>query len=452
MKRKWIAVLLAMAVMLSATACGGENNQSSSSPSSESEETADAAIYGEHFSLSSAEVQYLYQYFYNSYAPYFEWYGVDETKSLKEQEYYEGKSWFDMIMDQAVSYGRDILAFCEEANRLGYTVTDEDMEEIDANIQALEEEGAALGYEDLESYFSEEYGILLTKEEYREYMKKNELANQLTTDLLAGYSCTDEEIESYYEAHEKEFTFVDYLTFTFSPEEGGLTAEECETAVSRLEGAQSEEEFRAVLSEYTSAEDGELLVTKAGYMDSDAFSNWAFSSGKAGEVYTVTDDDSQSSTVYFLLTDPYRDESKTVNVRHVLLSPGTYGGEDAALEKAEELLNSFDGTEESFIELAKQYSEDSNAAEGGLYENVKSGEMVDEFNDWIFGERAAGDHDIVETDYGYHLMYYVGDGDPAWKADVRDAMLDEDYDEDYTRIVEAANIATNEELIDEIEG
>ena len=36
--------------------------------------------------------------------------------------------------------------------------------------------------------------------------------------------------------------------------------------------------------------------------------------------------------------------------------------------------------------------------------------------------------------------------------DVKDAMLDEDYNADYTRIVEAANITTNEAVIDGIEG
>ena len=128
-------------------------------------------------------------------------------------------------------------------------------------------------------------------------MKKNTLASKLTNDLMAGYSCTEEEIEQYYENHREAFTFVDYLSYTFSPEDNGLTAEECGAAVNRLAAAQNEEEFRSMLGEYTTAGEDEILTTKAGYTDGDAFSQWAFFSGAAGETYTVSDEENQSVTV-----------------------------------------------------------------------------------------------------------------------------------------------------------
>jgi hypothetical protein len=35
--------------------------------------------------------------------------------------------------------------------------------------------------------------------------------------------------------------------------------------------------------------------------------------------------------------------------------------------------------------------------------------MVDEFNDWCFDSaRKTGDTDIVKTEYGYHIMYFIG--------------------------------------------
>ena len=40
--------------------------------------------------------------------------------------------------------------------------------------------------------------------------------------------------------------------------------------------------------------------------------------------------------------------------------------------------------------------------------------MVEIFDAWIFEEgRKAGDYGLVKTEFGYHLMYYVG-GDQAW--------------------------------------
>ena len=54
--------------------------------------------------------------------------------------------------------------------------------------------------------------------------------------------------------------------------------------------------------------------------------------------------------------------------------------------------------------------------------------MVTSFNDWLFdSSRKSGDTDIVESDYGYHVMYFVGNGTAAWKADVISTMKSDDY-------------------------
>ncbi|MBR5447716.1 MAG: hypothetical protein IKV40_04755, partial [Clostridia bacterium] len=43
-------------------------------------------------------------------------------------------------------------------------------------------------------------------------------------------------------------------------------------------------------------------------------------------------------------------------------------------------------------------------------EGVTEGQMVEEFDAWLFDEaRAEGDYALVETkDYGWHIMYYEG--------------------------------------------
>ena len=43
--------------------------------------------------------------------------------------------------------------------------------------------------------------------------------------------------------------------------------------------------------------------------------------------------------------------------------------------------------------------------------------MVTAFNDWCFAdERKPGDHSIVKTEFGYHIMYYVSQGEEIyWK-------------------------------------
>lgn len=130
-----------------------------------------------------------------------------------------------------------------------------------------------------------------------------------------------------------------------------------------------------------------------------------------------------------------------VDVRHVLISPeggttdenGTTTYSDAEWEaceaKAQELMNGWvlgDRSESSFAALAQSASQDpGSASNGGLYQNVREGQMVPEFNDWCFDEkREPGHSGIVKTDYGYHLMYFVG-RTPIWEYYTRqDYILD----------------------------
>lgn len=124
-------------------------------------------------------------------------------------------------------------------------------------------------------------------------------------------------------------------------------------------------------------------------------------------------------------------DGKFVDVRHILIQVEggttdeegntTYSDEEwAACEaEAQAILDSWlagEKTEDSFAALANEKSEDpgSNTV-GGLYEQVYEGQMVTEFNDWCFDEsRQYGDYGLVQTSYGYHVMYFVG-SEPVWK-------------------------------------
>ena len=117
-------------------------------------------------------------------------------------------------------------------------------------------------------------------------------------------------------------------------------------------------------------------------------------------------------------------QTKSVDVRHILITPvhGDSTAQDAeyteeewaAAEKlAQDVLEEFlagDKTQDAFAALANQRSQDPGSNQnGGLYEGVKEGQMVPTFNDWCFDEsRQEGDTGIVKTDYGYHVMYFVG--------------------------------------------
>lgn len=128
-------------------------------------------------------------------------------------------------------------------------------------------------------------------------------------------------------------------------------------------------------------------------------------------------------------------EDKMVDVRHCLIMPEGASTETiryetfpdeawaAAEKQAQELLDAWkkgDKTEESFAEMANEHTADGNDSnadgvkDGGLYTGVTKGQMVAEFENWCFDEsRKPGDVGIVKTEFGYHIMYFVG-GEVIW--------------------------------------
>ena len=134
-----------------------------------------------------------------------------------------------------------------------------------------------------------------------------------------------------------------------------------------------------------------------------------------------------------------KDLGKYVDVRHILLMPegGTadangntvYSEEEweACRAAAQEILDQWlagEATEDAFAELANTHSTDPGSnTNGGLYENVYEGQMVPTFNDWCFDEsRQHGDSDLVLTDYGYHIMFFVDSRD-IWYVTVEEDMV-----------------------------
>ena len=49
-----------------------------------------------------------------------------------------------------------------------------------------------------------------------------------------------------------------------------------------------------------------------------------------------------------------------------------------------------------------------------FYEDVNKGDMVEEFEDWLFEASTKGAIGMVETDYGWHIMWYGGETEAAW--------------------------------------
>ncbi len=102
-------------------------------------------------------------------------------------------------------------------------------------------------------------------------------------------------------------------------------------------------------------------------------------------------------------------EDKTASVRHILLlTQGKTDSEKGEIHKKMEGILARARAGEDFGELAKQHTEDPGSKDtGGLYEDFGRGKMVKPFEDASFSVPVGEISDIIETDYGYHIIKVV---------------------------------------------
>ncbi len=102
-------------------------------------------------------------------------------------------------------------------------------------------------------------------------------------------------------------------------------------------------------------------------------------------------------------------QDKTATVRHILLlTQGKNDREKVEIHRKMEEILARARKGEDFAVLAKQYSEDPGSKDnGGLYENFGRGRMVKPFEDAAFSVPVGQISDIVETQYGYHIIFVV---------------------------------------------
>jgi peptidyl-prolyl cis-trans isomerase D len=124
----------------------------------------------------------------------------------------------------------------------------------------------------------------------------------------------------------------------------------------------------------------------------------------------VTPNDLQQ--YYTAHMDEYRTPER-VKVRHILIKTPIAGpdgkvdqkGVDAARAKAEDILKQLKNGA-NFAELAKKYSEDSSAQDGGELKGwqTRDNDLVPEFKNAAFSLNKGQMSDLVQTNFGFHII------------------------------------------------
>ena len=102
-------------------------------------------------------------------------------------------------------------------------------------------------------------------------------------------------------------------------------------------------------------------------------------------------------------------------------------------------------TEDAFAAIGDAARDDGTAAESARYEDITPGQMVEDFENWCFEDHEVGDTGIIESSYGYHVMYFSGYGTNYRMKLVEDQLRSDAYDAWFSSVTEGAtdNIQTN---------
>ncbi|MBR2464270.1 MAG: hypothetical protein IKB41_02410 [Clostridia bacterium] len=189
-----------------------------------------------------------------------------------------------------------------------------------------------------------------------------------------------------------------------------------------------------------------------------------------------------SYTVCFVLKPVHRDEAYLKNVGHILFKTETFKNLNHTLyltgktkELAQSLLDegqiiSAENMAKALIELmiqegdliasttedgeayyymdkhifeayGEEYTEDSNV----FYENVKRGDMVAAFDEWIYDiNRISNEVSLIKTSYGYHIMFYDGETEQInWVEKAITPIINADYENWYAMAKESTFIDSN---------
>ena len=402
---------------------------------------------------------------------YLEAMGLEVATPLNEQEHPEGGTWAEYFVNAALSNAKSDYAMVKLAEEAKFELPEAERSQLDINISNIKNTAPLYGYSTANEYLQAIYGYGANLKSYTEYLERSAIAsayytyyyeNDLTYDAKAIEEYSKDKATDF-NSYSYSYSYLSYNDFilggtedengtkTYTEDEKNAAREKMLEVAKQMATATTVEDLKKMAEEADVNETSGLAVnskTNTLYtsIENADMAAWLADAARTeGEIGMVANTSSGEEGIvngyYVVCYEGKTDNNRAMgNVRHLLVqfSGGTtddltgettYSDEEKAIAETEakELLNKWESgekTEERFIEMVKEYSDDSSASEGGLFENINpASQYVVNFLNWSTDEsRKAGDYDLIETEYGFHLMYYVGDSEMSY----RDYMISEE--------------------------
>ena len=236
---------------------------------------------------------------------------------------------------------------------------------------------------------------------------------------------SDDEIKKYVAAHPNDYQVdaqadIQYVLFSEKPSEDDIEAARIETAAllnDKIEFNQ-DSKINDTITGFRHASNYEEFVNSNS--DVPHFEQWLFKENlppsvadtlinlNKGDVYGPFKVDNSFDLTRVIDTKKMPDsaESKHILIRYVgtMRAPETVTKtKEDARKLADSILGVVKKDKSKFAELAKEFSDDGSADNGGDLGNSTPGRMVPPFDEFIFSN-PTGTIGIVETDFGFHVI------------------------------------------------
>ena len=389
---------------------------------------------------SAPEYKYFYSDTYNNYYnQYYQYYGEYAQYMMPDAE---------TLKNQTINNIQQTEALYDEAKANNFEPEIDIAKSVDDGVETMKTYASQNNFPSLGGYLAAVYGKGMNEKLYRQMYEKSLIASLYYQEKINSFEYTDEELKTYYGEHKND---LDKITYYYRFFDGAAVADNPDTEEDETKSAeQSMADAKKAAEEYAAGnmlkkfedDDGQSSTTAGGSITAE-YKDWLLDGERKNGDYTLL----ETSNGYYVVCFVSRDNNDyaTRSVRHILVQPETINRNDYETEEAyneavskadadakaeaEEIYNQWkngEATEESFKKLADEKSDDK--AEGGLCENVYKGQMVTEFNDWVFANHKAGDTDIVKTTYGYHIIYFCSaDGENYQLITARNEKRTADY-------------------------
>ena len=302
------------------------------------------------------------------------------------------------IEQQILQQMVDERAALAEAERLGITVSDEEVRQRIFSMPAFQENGGFIGEQRYQQLLRMQRPPMMPSE-FETNVRRGLTVEKLRASLTDWLAVPDKELEEVYRRRNDKIKLA-VVTFNADSFRGQATASDADVA-SYFEG--HKDDFKIP----------EKRKIRYLLLDIEAM--------RAKVVVPQADIEKAYNSSIEQYTTP-----EQVRASHILLK--TEGKTDADVKaKAEAILKEARAGAD-FAELAKKNSEDeSNAKNGGDLDYFGRGRMVPEFDQAVFAMQPGQISDLVKTQYGYHIIKLVDKKSAATRslAEVRQQLTDQ---------------------------